>query len=292
METPACDPDELDVGLAHGGHSDEIVGSREKGGEGRGERDPVPYLQPDGRSNQLLFGDVHLEVSLGVGLRESVGEGRVADFAVESHYVSTGGAQRGQSVAICFPGCDLVAESVGRRGPGSSWKLVGGSVFRGRVWRHHQVAQSSKLANRGLGVVESLPVGAVFVLHGGHTFPLHRPGDDDGRDAFLSRRLRRRRDRSAPDCGHRPLSRSNRTISRVPCTCERSQPTIVSPRCPSRFTSMIAVRLSSPANAACSKASHIDPSAISLSPQRTQTRYGNRSRCFPARATPTATGSP
>ena len=35
---------------------------------------------------------------------------------------------------------------------------------------------------------------------------------------------------------------------------------------------MIAVRLSSSKNAACSKASHIEPSAISLSPQSTQTR--------------------
>ena len=35
---------------------------------------------------------------------------------------------------------------------------------------------------------------------------------------------------------------------------------------------MMAVRLSSPELEACSKASHIEPSAISLSPQSTHTR--------------------
>jgi hypothetical protein len=38
------------------------------------------------------------------------------------------------------------------------------------------------------------------------------------------------------------------------------------------LTSMIAVRLSSPAWQACSNASHIDPSLISLSPRSTQIR--------------------
>ena len=55
---------------------------------------------------------------------------------------------------------------------------------------------------------------------------------------------------------------------------------------------MTAVRLSSFALAACSKASHMEPSAISLSPQSAQTRYGRRSSRLPARATPTAMGRP
>src|SRR5258708_26427011 len=36
----------------------------------------------------------------------------------------------------------------------------------------------------------------------------------------------------------------------------------------------------------------MDPSAISLSPHSTQTRYGRRSRYLPASATPTPSGSP
>ena len=41
-----------------------------------------------------------------------------------------------------------------------------------------------------------------------------------------------------------------------------------------------------------SSASHIDPSAVSLSPHSTHTRYGSSSRYRPARATPTPSGSP
>ena len=55
---------------------------------------------------------------------------------------------------------------------------------------------------------------------------------------------------------------------------------------------MMAVRLSRPWKPACSKASHIEPSAISESPHRHQTRYGSRSRRLPAIATPTLIGSP
>ena len=55
---------------------------------------------------------------------------------------------------------------------------------------------------------------------------------------------------------------------------------------------MIAVRLSSSLKAACSIASQIDPSAISESPHRTQTRYGSLSSRLPASATPTPMGSP
>ena len=55
---------------------------------------------------------------------------------------------------------------------------------------------------------------------------------------------------------------------------------------------MIAVRLSRPSQPACWKASHIEPSAISESPHRHQTRYGSLSRRRPAIATPTAIGRP
>ena len=59
-----------------------------------------------------------------------------------------------------------------------------------------------------------------------------------------------------------------------------------------RFTSMMAVRLSRPTKPAYWKASHMEPSAISLSPHSTQTRYGSLSRRLPANATPTPMGSP
>ena len=55
---------------------------------------------------------------------------------------------------------------------------------------------------------------------------------------------------------------------------------------------MIAVRLSSPSQPACWKASHIEPSAISESPHSTHVRNGSLSSERPAIATPTPTGRP
>jgi hypothetical protein len=55
---------------------------------------------------------------------------------------------------------------------------------------------------------------------------------------------------------------------------------------------MIAVRLSSSKWDACSKASHIEPSAISLSPHSTQTCVGSFSRYLAANAIPTPMGRP
>ena len=55
---------------------------------------------------------------------------------------------------------------------------------------------------------------------------------------------------------------------------------------------MIAIRLSRFSWAAAAKASHIEPSAISLSPQTVQTRNGSWSSRLPASAIPTEIGSP
>ena len=55
---------------------------------------------------------------------------------------------------------------------------------------------------------------------------------------------------------------------------------------------MIATRLSRPSQPACWKASHIEPSAISESPHRHQTRYGSLSRWRAAIAMPTEIGRP
>ena len=55
---------------------------------------------------------------------------------------------------------------------------------------------------------------------------------------------------------------------------------------------MIATRLSRPSQPACWIDSHIDPSAISESPHRHQTRYGIRSSRLAASAMPIAIGRP
>ena len=70
------------------GHADEVVRAAEEGCERRGERAPAARLKPDGGRDHLLLGDVHLEVALGMRLREHLGERRVGDLAVEGDDVA------------------------------------------------------------------------------------------------------------------------------------------------------------------------------------------------------------
>ena len=99
--------DQADVGLGDGRHADEVVGPGEERGEGGGERDVAAHAEADRGGDQLLLGDEHLEVALGAGLGELVGEGRVADLAVDGHHVGAD-AQRGQRVAVGLAGGHLV----------------------------------------------------------------------------------------------------------------------------------------------------------------------------------------
>ena len=71
-------------------HADEVVGAREERGEARRERAPAARLEADGRSEHLLLGDVHLEVSLRVRLLEDLGERRVRHLTVDRDDVAAG----------------------------------------------------------------------------------------------------------------------------------------------------------------------------------------------------------
>ena len=83
ISTPACDPHSRRSDAGDRAHPDEVVGAGEERGE-RGRERAVPAHGDPGRGgHQLLLGDEHLEVTVGVGVRELVGEGRVADLAVQ-----------------------------------------------------------------------------------------------------------------------------------------------------------------------------------------------------------------
>jgi hypothetical protein len=49
------------------------------------ERHVPPHAESDGSGDHLLFGGVHVEVALGVGLGEDLSMGGVADFSVHDH---------------------------------------------------------------------------------------------------------------------------------------------------------------------------------------------------------------
>ena len=96
-------------------HAHEVVRAREERRERRRERPPADGLEPDRGGDHLLLGDVHLEVPLGVRLREDLGERRVRDLAVEGDDVGAGRAERGERVAVRLARRDLGADLVARK---------------------------------------------------------------------------------------------------------------------------------------------------------------------------------
>ena len=107
-------------------HPDEVVGAGEEGGEGGRERAVPAHGQPGGRGHQLLLGDEHLEVAVGEDVRELVGEGRVADLAVQRDHLRVPGAEGDQRVAVGLPGGDRRADLVHRRRSARPGRRAGG----------------------------------------------------------------------------------------------------------------------------------------------------------------------
>ena len=105
--------DQADAGPGDGGHPDEVVGPGKERGEGRGERPVAAHAETHRRGDQLLLGDVHLEVPLGMGLGELVGEGRVTDLTVHGDYIGAR-PERGERVPVGLAGGHLLAALVDR----------------------------------------------------------------------------------------------------------------------------------------------------------------------------------
>ena len=144
----------------------------------------MPDTEPDGRGDELLLRDEHLEVALRVRLGELVRVRGVADFAVQRHDPGIGGADGDEGVAVGLARRDLVADGVRRGragGPRAPRCLRRRRGMRGRAGPRAadgQVALSAELGDRALGHVrrEGPAVPAVLVLHFGEPAPLDRAG--------------------------------------------------------------------------------------------------------------------
>ena len=176
-------------------HADEVVGAREKRREGGRKRPPAGDLNTDRGGDHLLLRDVHLEVPIGDGVAEDLGEGRVRDLAVEPDDVSARLPECRERFAVRLPrghlGPDLVPREVERPG----LELV---TRPGRVRLRHvdaQIAHAAELGDRLVGVVERLTVPPVLVLDLLDALALDRARDDRRRLAGLERLLVRAVDR-------------------------------------------------------------------------------------------------
>ena len=91
---PGVGAAQADVRRGDGRHPDEVVGAGEERGEGGGEGDVPAHGQADGGRDELLLGDEHLEVALGIRLGELLGVGGVAHLAVEGDDIARGRRSR------------------------------------------------------------------------------------------------------------------------------------------------------------------------------------------------------
>ena len=199
-------------------HAHEVVRAREECGERRRERSPAHGLEADGGSDELLLGDVHLEVALGVRFREGLGERRVRDLAVERDDVGASGAERCERVAVGLARRDLGAELVARELERAGGWSCGSGRF-GLRDLDANVREAAELGDRCVGIVERLAVVAVLVLHGRDALALHRACDENRRPSRSWRRPDRTRRRSRRDRARRARSRSIRTPPRARRRC-------------------------------------------------------------------------
>lgn len=268
---PGVRADEVDAGTADRRHADEVVGAGQEGGEGGGVGHPAARRRPHRRGHHLLLGDVALDVAFGMLLGEELRACGVADLPVQDHDVAAHGAEGGQRLTEGVPCRHLLAlVPPGRFGlPGAHGvQHAGGGRFR---HPHAQVAGAAEFGDRLVGIRQRLAVHPLAVLHRLDALALEGAGEDHGRLPLGGGRLPYARSTASTSCPSTSMACQPKASKRR-AYASRSWPCRVGPRWPSRFTSTRTVRLSRFSYAACSAASHTEPSASSLSPHITHTR--------------------
>src|SRR5919109_2991246 len=135
----------------------------------------------NGRGDQLLLGDEHLEIALRICLSELFGKCGVADFAVHGDH---GGpcAQRLESIAIGLPGSYFVSFLVCRQGYVRLPIFDRGHAGFGFLAVDPEVTDATELSNSALRHIgwQRLPVPVLLVLDLAEAFAFDGTGDDHG----------------------------------------------------------------------------------------------------------------
>ena len=163
-----------------GRHPDEVVGPGEERGERGGERDVPADGQADRGGDELLLGDIHLEVPLGMRLGELLQVRGVVHLPVQGGDAAAG-ADRGQRLAEGQPGGDLGAQLVAGQahlavGPGPGRSALGPQAG------DHYVTFAAELEDGALGHLRGQrpAAPALAVLDLGEPVALAGAGQDYG----------------------------------------------------------------------------------------------------------------
>src|SRR5258708_7051838 len=92
---------QADIGARNRSHTNEVKGTGEECSEGRGKRNLMPHAHRYRCSYQLLFGNVHLKVAVGMSFGKLFGKGRVAYLTIQSDHIR---------VSFAMPAIDILQE--------------------------------------------------------------------------------------------------------------------------------------------------------------------------------------
>jgi hypothetical protein len=164
MLTPACEPAINRSLRATVAIRRDVVGAGQERSERREAGSPPRRIQPDGGTDGELLGDVHLEEPIRELIGEVVEPGGVPHLGVEGDDVRSRTPDRGDRLAECVTGGDLVADL-----PPRQIEAVAGSVgpvveLRGGVGPDPEVTIGAQLGDRRVGIVERLAVLAFGVV--------------------------------------------------------------------------------------------------------------------------------
>jgi hypothetical protein len=224
-------------------HPDEVVGAGEERSEGGREGDISADGHAHGGRDELLLGDEHLEVALGMRLGEVLRVGGVVHLPVQGDHVAAG-ANGSQRRTEGPPGGDLGARLVTRQAHLAAGPDPGGPAFRLRPV-DDEVALAAQLGDGPLSHLRGQrpAVPALTVLDLGEPAALAGAGQDHGGLARLAHGGERLVDfvEVVPFDGNGTTAEPLNPLG----IKSRSQPSSVGPRWPRRFTSTMAVKLAS-----------------------------------------------
>src|SRR5215469_138304 len=182
---------QADIGARDRSHAYEVKGSGEECSEGRGKRNLMSHAHRYRCSHQLLFGNEHLKVAIGMSLGKFFGKGRVAYLAIHPNHIRVGIAERLQRIAVGLARGNGVFTVILRQLQRLLRRLRGGLAILRLMHRENLAAYRVKLLERLLFLllIERFAMPAIDILQEGDTFALDGLGNNRSRRAIWLHRL-------------------------------------------------------------------------------------------------------
>ncbi len=140
----------------------------------------MAHIHAHRSSHQLLFGDIHLEVAIWVGLGEFFGKGRVAYFTIQANDIRIGSAQCHQRISVGFARGNCFFTIVFRQFHCFFRRFLGRFEIVGLLNGEGHTAHVVEFFQRlfFLLIVEGLAMPAIFIFQEGDALAFYRFGNN------------------------------------------------------------------------------------------------------------------